>query len=497
MRMHARLWLLALLAVVAAACSAPGSDREAETPAPAAAEPSVEAAPAEPDEPVEPTESTEPAEPSEPVEPSESTETAESSEPAEPSEAAAPGVPTELTTDPVSLEFYIEPSFPVIEALGAEFMRQYPNVSIEYRKDAFANLLANLPRVLAGDDPPDLARVTNVGEYVPNGLLLDLDPYSEAYGWDEWPQSILSQARLDEDGYRGSGSLYGLGLGYEITGVFYNKALAQRAGMTEPPNTLGELDELMAAAKAAGIQPIIGQNAPIAGTLLPYQMVMNQYVGREDMNAWIFLQPGAVLNSPEALAATEHFNRWIEAGYFQPDVNAIEYATHLDQFIDGEGLFLFIGNWEAARLGEHMGDNVGFFLFPPLESGGPHVAMSVPTLFAASAASENADEVAFFLNWVHTDPEARRIVVEVAGTVPGGPADLPIPVEEGTLAAETMAAATVLGTDDGAVDFIANAVLAVFLETASPELQNMFAGRQTPQGLIDEIQAAYEDQLDG
>ena len=496
MRMHARLRLLALLAVVAAACSAPGSDREAEAPTPAAVEPSVEAAPAEP---TESDESIEPAETSgsdESVEPAETSEPVESSEPAETSEAATPGVPTELTTEPVSLEFYIEPSFPVIEALGAEFIRQYPNVSIEYRKDAFANLLANLPRVLAGDDPPDLARVTNVNEYVPNGLLLNLDPYAEAYGWDEWPQSIQSQARVNEDGYRGSGSLYGLGLGYEITGVFYNKTLAQQIGMTEPPSTLGELDELLAAAKAAGIQPIIGQNAPIAGTLLPYQMVMNQYVGKDDISAWIFHSPGATLNSHEALAATEHFNQWIEAGYFQPDVNAIEYATHLSQFIDGEGLFLFIGNWEAARLGDQMGDNVGFFLFPPLEAGDPHVAMSVATLFAASAASENADAVAFFLNWVHTDPAARRIVVEVAGTVPGGPADLPIPVEEGTLAAETMAAATVLGTDDGAVDFIANSILAVALETASPELQNMFAGRQTPQGLIDEIQAAYEDQLD-
>ena len=485
MRKHSFLLFLSLLAVVAAACSSPGSDRASESEAPATTEL------AEADE--APAESSEAAEPDDPAEP---TESAEPDDPAETTPAAAEGVSTELTSDPVALEFYIEPSFPVVEELGAEFMRQYPNVSIEYRKDAFANLLANLPRVLAGDDPPDLARVTNVGEYVPNGLLLDLDPYAEAYGWDEWPQSILSLARLDEDGYRGSGPLYGLGLGYEITGVFYNKTLAQQVGMTEPPKTLGELDELLAASKAAGIHPIIGQNAPIAGTLLPYQMVMNQYVTKDDMSDWIFLQPGASFNSPEALVATEHFNGWIEAGYFQPDVNAIEYATHLSQFIDGEGLFLFIGNWEAARLGEQMGDNVGFFLFPPLAAGDPHVAMSVPTLFAAAAASENADEVAFFLNWVHTDPEARRIVVEVAGTVPGGPYDLAIPVEEGTLAAETMAAATLLAADDGAVDFIANAVLAVALETASPELQNMFAGRQTPQGLIDEIQAAYEDHLD-
>ena len=475
MRKHSRLWLLALLAVVAAACSAPGSDRSTESSTQATAKSPAEAATAESSEPAESTESSAPA---------------ESSEPAE-----STAIRTDLTTDPVTLVLYIEPTFPFAEALGAEFMRQHPNVDIEYRKDAFANLLENLPRVLASDDPPDIARVTSVHEHVASGLLLNLDPYAEAYGWDEWPQSIQSQARVGEDGYRGSGSLYGLGLGYEITGVFYNKALADQIGMTAPPETLGEMDAYLAAAKEAGIQPIIGTNIPIAGTHIVLNMVLNQYVDKDDLSAWIFLQPGAVFNSPEALAAAEHFNGWVEAGYFQPDVNAIDYATHMGQFIDGEGLFQFNGNWESANLGEQMGDNVGFFLVPPLEAGDPHVAMSVATLFGVAARSANPDTAAFFLNWVHTDPEARRIIVEVAGTIPGGPPDLPIPVEEGTLAAETMAAGAVLGQDDGAIEFIGNAVLAVSLEALSPELQNLFAGEQTPQGLIDAVQAAYEREV--
>ena len=58
----------------------------------------------------------------------------------------------------MTLVLYIEPTFPFAEALGAEFMRQHPNVDIKYRKDVFANLLENLPRVLASDDPPDIAR---------------------------------------------------------------------------------------------------------------------------------------------------------------------------------------------------------------------------------------------------------------------------------------------------------------------------------------------------
>ena len=467
---RSRLVLAVLLTfALVAGCTAPGSEESPEpTTSTTVASTTTEAA-VESTEPVESTTTTEPV---------------------------APGVSTEMTADPVSMVFYIEPNFPYIEALGAEFMRQYPNVEIEYRKDQAANLLENTPRVLAGDDPPDIVRLPLVVDLVVNNLLLDLDPYADAFGWDAWPQSILAQVRVDENGSRGSGLLYGLGLGYNITGIFYNKTLADQIGMAAPPETLAELDAHLAAAKAAGIQPIVGMNVPIAGTALPYQMVLNQYVDKDYLNGWIHQQPGHIFNSPVALQATEHFQDWIEAGYFQSDVNAIDYPTHVGQFIDGEGLLLFIGDWESANLDAQMGDNVGFFLVPPLVAGDPHVAMSAPATYGVAAASANPDAAVFFLNWAHTDPEARRIIIEISGSNPGGPPDLPIPLVEGTLAAQTIAAAAILGADDGAVDFIASATGAILGAVLTPELQKLFAGEQTPQGLIDAIQAEWEAQLE-
>ena len=47
-----------------------------------------------------------------------------------------------------------------------------------------------------------------------------------AFGWDKWPAAQLAQNRVAEDGTRGSGSLYAMGLNYSLTGVFYNKELA-------------------------------------------------------------------------------------------------------------------------------------------------------------------------------------------------------------------------------------------------------------------------------
>ncbi len=62
---------------------------------------------------------------------------------------------------------------------------------------------------------------------------------------------------MGEDGTRGAGTLYAMGLNYSLTGVFYTKELAAQIGMTEPPKTLAEFDELLAAAKEAGLLPIM------------------------------------------------------------------------------------------------------------------------------------------------------------------------------------------------------------------------------------------------
>src|SRR5690606_20204547 len=119
-------------------------------------------------------------------------------------------------------------------------------------QDQFANLINSTPRLLSGDNPPDLIRLPTMVSFAEQGLLKNLDEYAEAFGWNEWPVPQLNQNRVDESGIRGSGSLYAMGLNYSLTGVFYNKTLAEQIGMTEPPQTLAEFDELLARAKEVG-----------------------------------------------------------------------------------------------------------------------------------------------------------------------------------------------------------------------------------------------------
>jgi raffinose/stachyose/melibiose transport system substrate-binding protein len=123
--------------------------------------------------------------------------------------------------------------------------------------EQFANLITTTPLLLASDNPPDLIRLPTMTSFAQDGLLMNLDSYAATFGWNEWPVPQLNQNRLDENWIRGSGTLYAMGLNYSMTGVFYNKTLATQIGMTEPPKTVAEFEALLAAAKAASLQPIM------------------------------------------------------------------------------------------------------------------------------------------------------------------------------------------------------------------------------------------------
>jgi raffinose/stachyose/melibiose transport system substrate-binding protein len=408
---------------------------------------------------------------------------------------AEAGTPT-CGTEDVTLKAYFETGFPLPTALTEEFTAQYPNVTFDIREDQFAVITQNAPRVLV-DDPPDLMRLPQMSELASDNLLLNLDEYAAAFGWDQWPASQLEQMRVDDEGRRGDGPLYAMGLNFSMTGVFYNKTLAEQIGMTEPPATLAEFDAYLQAAKDAGLTPVAQFNGGATGGLaFPLQALMASYGDSAAINDWIYQKPDATIDTETNLQATEHLQTWIEAGFFADDINSMDYSMMMSRFIGGESVFIFNGDWESGNLDTQMPGNVGFFLMPPVEEGGSFGAMSAPLTYGISANAANPDCAAFFLDWVATNDEARTIAVEIGGSHPMGPADAFMPaVEEGTVTAETLAAGAAIGAQDGAMDFIANATGSIYAKGWTPNLQKLFGGEVDPAALLQSVQAEYETEI--
>ncbi len=417
-------------------------------------------------------------------------ETTASNDPAPVSGDASCGV------DPVTLKAYVETGFPLFAELAKEFEKQYPNVTFEIREDQFAVLTTNAPRTLADTDT-DIMRLPQMSELASDGLLMNLDAYAAEFGWDQWPSSQLEQMRVNENGQRGSGPLYAMGLNFSMTGVFYNKELAAQIGMDEPPATLAEFDSYLQAAKDAGLTPIAQFNGGATGGLaFPLQALMASYGPPSEINKWIYLEPGATINTPTNVKAAEHLESWIKNGYFADDINSMDYSQMMARFIEGDSVFIFNGDWESGNLDAQMPGKAGFFLMPPLEEGGQLGAMSAPLTYGISTNAGNPDCAAFFLNWIATDDTARTIAVEVGGSHPMGPTDAFMPeIDPNSVTAQTLAAGAIVGENNGAMDFIANATGSIYADSWTPNLQRLVAGQQTAAGMLESVQADYENSL--
>lgn len=385
---------------------------------------------------------------------------------------------------------FVDPLKPITDA----FTKEFPNVTFDVKADDFTNLMQNGQKVISSPDAPDLMRYPTVAAAAKNGILQSLQPYAEAYGWTKWPEGMLEQVKVDTKGNRGSGDLYSLGVGYSVTGVYYNKSLAKKIGMSAPPQTIAELEEDLKKAKAAGILPIQawGKDGGIAYAL---QALQNQFGQTDELKSWLFQKPGATIDLDSTVKAATYVQDWAKKGYFPSDINAVDYTTGVGRFAGGEGLFMFNGDWEGVHMNKQMGDNVGFFLMPGVEAGAPHYAMQAPVTFVVPKTAKHADVVAFFFNWVHTDPKARQLVLDSTGQSPGGPADLPAPQASNDLQAQTMEAFNTVAKENGSLDFIANATAGIYATSLIPNTQLLLEGRLTAKQFAKALQADYDSEL--
>ena len=186
--------------------------------------------------------------------------------------------------------------------------------------------------------------------------------------------------------------LYAMGLNFSMTGVFYNKELAAKIGMTEAPETLAKTSTgYLQAAKDAGITPIAQFNGGATGGLLfPLQGLMASYGITAPINNWIFQTPDATIDTADNLAAAEHLQ-----GGSRPATSP--KTMQLDGLLaDDEPLHrrrepahLQCGTGRSGNLDTQMAGNAGFFLMPPLEETAVRRAMSAPLTYGISAYAEN------------------------------------------------------------------------------------------------------------
>jgi raffinose/stachyose/melibiose transport system substrate-binding protein len=414
---------------------------------------------------------------------------------ASPAPAASPtldSAPVTITVEEASIDV------PLFQQYATLFHTKYPNVTVKIVGQDFNTLQLNVPRILAGNDAPDIIRLGSFGNTVKDKQLTNLDPYAAEYGWNSWPQAQFESTRSNAAGtQRGSGSLYGVGPGFGLTGIYYNKALLTQIGASVP-STLDDLQADLAKAKAAGIQPFI-----ISGPAQTLAFaVQNLEVDYENsvtpVQNWNYDKPGASLNIPSFVKAATTLQNWSKAGYFPSDVNSVQESDAVAKFDSGTGLFYLSGNWDAPAIEKAAPGKFGFFGFPPATAGGVTDAMSAADLQVIPAKAAHPAPAAAFLNFIQTDPTARQDSLDLGGYVPGGPADAAkLSAPAGSTVSGTVDFFAQATANNELTEFMVNATSSISASTLVPQTELLAGGKVTPAAFAATVQSDYTSQLAG
>ncbi|MGP3974529.1 ABC transporter substrate-binding protein [Streptomyces sp. 8N114] len=376
----------------------------------------------------------------------------------------------------------------MVDALIAAFHKKHPRISIEPRYTQFADYVKSIKLTMASDTAPDLAQfAVGMDDIAARGDILDLAPYRDAYGWrKKFPAAGLDQ--LTGSGRRAASGrhLYGVPAGLSMTGIYYNKQLARKAGITRPPRTVAEFDRQLAAVKKAGMTPL-GVGALDSGGLHLWAALVNNAMPPKAYRNWVKGTAGATIKTRQTLAATRKLVEWSRKGYFDESANGTTQTDTTAQFTRGESVFLINGNWAAGQLSEAMGKKAGFFLMPGERPGARAVASGFSVSYAVSSRTKHPQAAGAFLDFLGS-PEAAKIVSD-NGFLP--PDESAVPVPEGVLG-EVARAHRRVTADDG-MNHFPDFTAPNMLDPLRAGVQKLIAGRTTPEAYLDSLQDVWQE----
>ncbi|AYY12346.1 extracellular solute-binding protein [Actinobacteria bacterium YIM 96077] len=322
-------------------------------------------------------------------------------------------VSTTITDEPVTLTLSYT-NEPPTEDLIDGFTEHHPNVTIDAQQTPFNDYVKSIKLAMSSDDPPDIAQYNPgaMNTLVPAGLILDLGPWAEAYGWSEkFPAASLEVLSSDESAQQfGTGNLYAAPGALSVLGVFYNTSILDDAGVDGAPATLEEFEEAMRQVQDSGTDPLSVGGLEVGGFHI-WNALLNVLGDVEDYRAWVYGEDGATIENDGAAEATDTLIEWVDEGYIPSSANATADSDAQANFANGESAFLITGNWAAADLESEMGEDVGFFLMPTASGEPATVASGASVAYAISSKTEHPNVAAAFLDYLSSE-EAAQIQFE-------------------------------------------------------------------------------------
>jgi raffinose/stachyose/melibiose transport system substrate-binding protein len=301
-----------------------------------------------------------------------------------------------------------------LEALTAQYTKENPNVTFSIQTVGDGNdYTTSLKAKFAAGEQPDI--FTNGGNKAAETWKAELEDLSDQPWVKDAYEGVLDPITMD-------GKIYGQPMNLEGYGFVYNKELFKKAGITELPKTISELEEAAKKLQDAGITAFGVGYAEL--WVLGTHGVNIPFAHQEDADAFIKgLNDGtAKMEGNEQLQ--QHLDLVdLTVKYGNKNPLTTDYNTQVAQFASGETAMMQQGNWTQPMI-DQITPNMDIGILPmPLNDDAEamdKLAIGVPEYWVVSNKVPEEDKQAAkdFLNWMVSSEEGKRALVEEFKYIP-------------------------------------------------------------------------------
>ncbi|MER6628994.1 extracellular solute-binding protein [Streptomyces sp. NPDC000987] len=250
---------------------------------------------------------------------------------------------------------------PTYKALVKQFEAANKGIKVKYVNVPFDQAQNKFDTAAGSKGAPDVLR-SEVGwtpAFAKKGYFLPLDGTEALADQSKFQPNLIEQAKYD-------GKTYGVPLVTDTLALVYNKALFEKAGITEAPKTWDELK-----ADAAKIKTKAKVDGYWGSTQAYYAQTFLYGEGTDTVDA---AAKKVTVNSD---AAKKAYGTWLSMfsgkGLHKADTTADAYAHIQDAFVNGKVAAIIQGPWEITNFykGSAFSDksNLGIATVPAGSSG--------------------------------------------------------------------------------------------------------------------------------
>lgn len=293
-----------------------------------------------------------------------------------------------------------------------EYEKLTPGVNIEIETvGGGADYGAALKAKFNSNDKPDIFN---------NGGFTDLDlwlEHLEDLSDQPWVANLVDVAKepMTKDG-----KLYGQALNLEGYGFIYNKDLFAKAGITDKPRTLAELEAAAVKLQAAGITPFV--NGYGEWWVLGNHFVNIPFAQQADSDAFI----DGLNKGTEKITGNQVFDQWTQLfdltlKYGNKNPLQTDYNTQVTEFATGKAAMTQQGNWTQVAISDTNPDiNIGFLPMPINDNAEEmdKLPVGVPNNWVVYKNSAVKEEAKAFLNWMVSSDVGQRYITEEFKFIP-------------------------------------------------------------------------------